>query len=54
MKTVTRLIISEDKYISPNICIYEDTKSGKVSLLDTGTEGLHAKACIGIKIKTPI
>ena len=51
MKTVTRLIISEDKYISPNICIYEDTKSGKVSLLDTGTEGLHALACIGIKIK---
>ena len=51
MKTVTRLIISEDKYISPNICIYEDTKSGKVSLLDTGTEGLHALACVGIKIK---
>lgn len=51
MKTVTRLIISEDKYISPNICIYEDTKSGKVSLLDTGTEGLHTLACAGIKIK---
>lgn len=51
MKTVTRLIISEDKYISPNICIYEDTKSRKVSLLDTGTEGLHTLECVGIKIK---
>lgn len=52
MKTVTTLIIPEDKYVSPNLCIYEDTKSVQTVFLDTGIEGLVALKGIGAKIKT--
>lgn len=51
MKTITTFIIPEDKYVSPNICIYEDTKAGKISLLETGSDGLRALADTGVKIK---
>ena len=52
MKTVTTFIIPEDKYVSPNLCYYEDTKSGQMIFLELGIEGLVALKGIGTKIRT--